>query len=269
MKKVLITGANSYVGTNVEKWLMREPDKYYVETLDMKDPHWKKYDFSKFDVIFHVAGIVHTKEKNNSYSLFNRVNYELTVEVATKAKNDGISQFVFMSTMAVYGLEGSIKNIQVIHRNTLTKPKTFYGITKLKAEEEIRKLQSNGFSVLIVRPPMIYGEGAPGNYIKLENLVKRIRIAPKFENQRSVISIDLFCINLKKYIDNCDSGVKFPQDIERFNFDIFVDSIVHKYNIHIYRSKLLSIIIRIFFANTRIVKKIFGNLIYGEDLDNE
>ena len=41
MKRVLITGANSYVGTNVEKWLMKEPDKFYVETLDMKNPNWR------------------------------------------------------------------------------------------------------------------------------------------------------------------------------------------------------------------------------------
>ena len=56
MKKVLITGANSYIGTNVEQWLLKEPDKYHVETLDMKDPNWINFDFSKFDVVFHVAG---------------------------------------------------------------------------------------------------------------------------------------------------------------------------------------------------------------------
>jgi nucleoside-diphosphate-sugar epimerase len=74
LKRVLITGANSYVGTNVEKWLMKEPDKFYVETLDMKDPNWRNFDFSKFDVVFHVAGIAHVSTKKSMKDLYYKVN---------------------------------------------------------------------------------------------------------------------------------------------------------------------------------------------------
>lgn len=62
MKKILITGANSYIGTNFENLLAKEPDKYKIESIDMKGELWKKKDFSKFDVVFHVAGIAHIKE---------------------------------------------------------------------------------------------------------------------------------------------------------------------------------------------------------------
>ena len=89
MKRVLITGANSYVGTNVEKWLMKEPDKYYVETLDMKDPNWREFDFSKFDVVFHVAGIAHVSKKKSLKELYYKVNTNITV------KTDKISKTKF------------------------------------------------------------------------------------------------------------------------------------------------------------------------------
>nr|WIF88106.1 hypothetical protein QOL21_06435 [Acholeplasma laidlawii] len=69
MKSILITGKNSYVGSNVENWLQQYPDKYKVDTLDMLDQNWKDFDFSKYDVVFHVAGIAHStpkKVKNHS-----------------------------------------------------------------------------------------------------------------------------------------------------------------------------------------------------------
>src|SRR5690554_6798259 len=102
MKKILITGANSYVGTNVEKWLMKEPNKYYVETLDMKDSNWKEFDFSRFDVVFHVAAIVHKRESKKNKNMYYNVNTKLAREVAKKSKNSKVKQFIFMSSMSVY-----------------------------------------------------------------------------------------------------------------------------------------------------------------------
>lgn len=63
MKKILITGANSYIGTSFEKWLSQWLDDYKVDTFDMIDGTWKEKDFSQYDTVFHVAGIVHIKEK--------------------------------------------------------------------------------------------------------------------------------------------------------------------------------------------------------------
>jgi len=62
MEKILITGANSYIGTSFEKWLSKYPDKYSIDTIDMIDGVWRKKDFSSYDVVFHVAGIAHIKE---------------------------------------------------------------------------------------------------------------------------------------------------------------------------------------------------------------
>ena len=62
MKRILITGADSYIGTSVEKWLKRSEfsGMYQVDTVDMRGEGWKQKDFSGYDTVFHVAGIAHT-----------------------------------------------------------------------------------------------------------------------------------------------------------------------------------------------------------------
>src|SRR5690606_12783164 len=129
MKRVLITGANSYIGMSVEKWLLKQPDKYSVETLDMKDPNWVNFDFSKFDVVLHVAGIAHIKQTKKNKDLYYRVNRDLAVDTARKAKEAGIKQFVFLSTMSVYG-----KVTGIIKDDTIPNPKDAYGKSKYEAE---------------------------------------------------------------------------------------------------------------------------------------
>ena len=59
MKKILITGAGSYIGTSFERWLARFPGEYEVKTIDMQQPDWQQESFSGFDAVFHVAGIAH------------------------------------------------------------------------------------------------------------------------------------------------------------------------------------------------------------------
>ncbi len=95
MKKILITGANSYIGTSVENWLAKESDKYKVDTVDMRDDSWKNESFSGFDVVFHVAGIAHIKETKENRSLYYKVNRDLAYETAKKAKAEGVKQFIF------------------------------------------------------------------------------------------------------------------------------------------------------------------------------
>jgi nucleoside-diphosphate-sugar epimerase len=107
-KKILITGANSYIGTSFEKWVSKYDGKYKVDTIDMKDGSWKKKNFSEYDIVFHVAGIVHIKETSENRDLYYKVNRDLAYEAAQKAKVDGVEQFVFLSSMSVYGIENGL-----------------------------------------------------------------------------------------------------------------------------------------------------------------
>src|SRR6056297_2768731 len=123
MIRVLITGKNSYIGTSLEKWLMREPDKYKVDTVDMKDGSWKEKDFSGYDVVFHVAGIAHVSSDPKMEDMYYKVNRDLAIETAEKTKSDGVMQFIFMSSIIVYGNSSSSK--RVIDKNTVPTPSNF------------------------------------------------------------------------------------------------------------------------------------------------
>ena len=125
VKKVLITGKDSYIGTSFEKWLSKWPDKYMVDTIDMKGDTWKDNDFSEYDVVFHVAGIAHVSSNSKREDLYYRVNRDLAVETAIKAKAEGVKQFIFMSSIIVYGGSKSCK--RVIDQDTVPKPNNFYG----------------------------------------------------------------------------------------------------------------------------------------------
>ena len=101
MKKILITGANSYIGTSFEKWVAQWPDKYSVDTVDMKDGSWKEKDFSKYHVVFHVAWIAQIKETKENQGLYYKVNREQANETAKTAKADGVKQLIFFTSISI------------------------------------------------------------------------------------------------------------------------------------------------------------------------
>ena len=159
--KVLITGKNSYVGKNIGNFLLyKNMEVKYVSVRN----GISEDEFTDVDVVVHCAAIVHKKEAKFA-TLYDKVNYELTVDIAEKAKKKGVKQFIFMSTMAVYG-----KSEGEINGNTPLQPKTLYGESKLKAEKALEKIADENFKVSIIRPPMVYGRSCPGNYKKLRML---------------------------------------------------------------------------------------------------
>jgi len=157
MKRILITGANSYIGTSFEKWLRKDSDKYIVDTIDMIGDDWRKKSFAGYDAILHVAGIVHQKKEHKIKDLYYKVNRDLAYETAKKAKEAGVKHFVFLSSMSVYGIEEG-----VIDETTPVRPKSAYGKSKAEAEELIGGLEDEFFTVSIIRPPMVYGKGCKG-----------------------------------------------------------------------------------------------------------
>src|SRR5690625_7040684 len=103
MKRVLITGVNSYVGNSLAKWLEKEPQNYAIDLISLKDGTWKDKDFSLYDVVVHVAGIAHVSRDPKMEEKYYRINRDLTIETAEKAKAEGIKQFIFLSSIIVYG----------------------------------------------------------------------------------------------------------------------------------------------------------------------
>ena len=267
MKNILITGKNSYIGTSLENWLLKEPNKYKVETITVKDESWMEKDFSQYDVIFHVAAVVHQKEYSKLKELYFSVNRDLPIEVAKKAKEAGVSQFIFMSTMAVYGEEGKIGHDVVINSNTPVNPNTFYGVSKIEAETEIDKLNNDNFRVAILRPPMVYGPNCPGNYTRLEKLAIKSPVFPYIDNKRSMLHIDKLCHSVKEYIDEEARGLFFPQDDQYVNTSLMVKELAEKNGKSIYLSKVAGIAIKLIGKRVNLINKVFGNLVYEKDGD--
>ena len=224
LKKVLITGANSYIGESVEKWLNNSDNEYEVDTLDMLDPNWKEFDFSKYDTVFHVAGIAHTDVGNVSEEVkqkYYQVNTDLTLEVANIAKNAKVRQFIFMSSMIVYSGCGTTH----ITKDTKPKAENFYGDSKLQADLKLQEMNDDSFKVVVVRPPMIYGKGSKGNYPQLVKLATKLPVFPIVNNKRSMLHIDNLCEFIKLMIDNEESGVFFPQNSKYTNTSDMVQMI--------------------------------------------
>jgi UDP-glucose 4-epimerase len=266
MKNILITGANSYIGTSIERWLQKYPDKYSIDTVDMISDAWKQTSFVDYDVVFHVAGIAHVSADTNMGDLYNKVNRDLAIETAQKAKVAGVKQFIFMSSIIVYGDSSYINKQRVIRKDTVPEPANFYGKSKLQAEEGIRPLQSNDFKVVILRPPMIYGMGSKGNYSKLASYAVKLPIFPNIDNQRSMLHVDNLCEFIRLMIDNEEHGMFFPQNAEYVKTAEMVRLIAEAHGKKIRLTKVFNPVLQVIGNFVGVVNKAFGNLVYEGSL---
>ena len=195
--KVLIVGKGSYIGESFTNYAKEHyKDNFEIDSVDTINPGWKDMDFSKYDIVYHVAGIAHADVGNVSDEIkekYYKVNTDLTIEVANKAKNEGVKEFIFMSSMIVYGDSAPYGTTKIVDRNTIPSPANFYGDSKLQADVAVRDLASDEFKVIVLRPPMIYGKGSKGNYPLLAKLAKTSPVFPNIENQRSMLHIDNLC----------------------------------------------------------------------------
>ena len=257
MKKILITGANSYIGVSFENYIKQFGDGYFVDTVDMIDATWRERSFSGYDAIFHVAGLAHQKETKDNAESYYKINRDLAIDVATKAKEEGVKQLVFLSSMSVYGIEEG-----VITRETVPSPKSNYGKSKLQAEKGMEPLCDDNFKIAVLRPPMVYGEGCKGNYQTLVSLAKKLPVFANYKNQRSMIHIDNLCKFVKEIIDGEKAGLFFPQDPEYVCTCKMVQKIAKDMGKNIKLLGILNPFVSILKNCTSKGKKAFGNLTY-------
>lgn len=265
MKSILITGINSYVGNHIKIHLLKDHNRFIVETISLKNNLWRENDFSKYDVIIHVAALVHEKEKKKAKDNYFRVNSDLTKEIAIKAKNSGIGYFIFISTFSVYGLESKLNEMVTINESTIENPNTFYGLSKLQAEIELKDLVASNFKLLILRLPMIYGDNCPGNYSKLEKFATLSPFFPSIFNQRSVLHINKLARSILEYINLEKEGLIVIQDNKYSSTSEMVKEIAISKGKNIYMSKLLGKLILIFGKRSKTITKAFGNLVYNDN----
>ena len=207
VKQIYIIGKNGYIGSAFAEWLKKEPEKYTVYTIAARQFRPETFDFSRADAVIFAAGIAHLSSKEGKEAPYMPVNCDLAVASAQKAKKDGVGQFLYLSSMSVYGVEAG-----EIDRSTPLCPKNEYGRSKKMAEEKLTALHSTSFRVCILRPPMVYGKNCRGNYQTLRRIACRVPVFPAVKNKRSMIHIDNLCAWMQWAIDGQSGTVLLPQD---------------------------------------------------------
>ena len=273
MKKVLITGANSYIGTTFENWIKENCPEIITETVDMIGDAWEEVNFGQYDSVFHVAGIAHAdvgKVTDEQKELYYKVNADLTAECARKAKSEGVKQFVFMSSIIVYGESAGIGKSRVITKDTSLAPANFYGDSKVKAEEALQKLTDNSFKVAILRPPMIYGKGSKGNYPLLAKLARKLPFFPNVKNQRSMLYVGNLCKLIAEVILREKNGIFYPQNKEYVTTCEMVKGIATVVGKNIKLTGifnwLLKLLGKLGGKLGGLVNKAFGNMVYEKSM---
>ena len=257
MKRILITGTTGYIATSLVKWLAQYPELYDVRTISLRNETWKANTFTDYDTVIHAAGLAHIKATARNAVDYYRINRDLTAAVAEKAHFDGVKQFVFLSSMSVYGLEKG-----VITPATVPAPVSDYGKSKLEAEELLQELSSPAFKVAILRPPMVYGKGCPGNYTSLAKLSLKLPVFPRLKNQRSMVHIDNLCEIIRHVIDSESSGLFFPQNEEYVCTSDMAAQIAAANGKELRLSTFLTPFVKLAVKTVPQAKKAFGTLVY-------
>lgn len=265
MKRVLITGADSFVGTNIERWLKKWSSEYRVDTVDTMNDTWKQADFSVYDVVFHVAGIAHVDPKPEMASLYYKVNRDLTLEIARWTKAGGVRLFIYMSSKIVYHASKSLQG-DVIYPDTKPNPNDFYGDSKLQAEKGLKELECDTFKVAIIRPPMIYGSNSKGNFLRLGWLATKTPIFPAWHNRRSMLFIDNLAEFVRQLIDRELCGVFFPQNKELADTVEIVRYFARKYHKRIWISRVFNPLVWVGSFFLKPIPKMFSDSYYVSEM---
>lgn len=263
---ILIIGKDSYIGNHIDEWLTKQG--HDVDQLDVLTEDWKAYDYSSYDAIVHVAGIVHRPDCKD-WNLYKSVNTDMPIEIATKAKAQGVKAYVFFSTMGVYDAGKQLKP-SVVDENTplLNEGNSMYGKSKLMAEEGLTKLQDGTFRVSFMRPPSVYGKGCRGGYISgFTSIARKLPLIPQaYENvKQSFVYIDNLSECIRVIIENNLTGIFCPQDDETPNANRLLEVIYKGIGKKYRTSKILGVCLRIV-SFVPLVKKAYGGIEYSRSL---
>lgn len=274
MKKVLITGVNSYIGNSFEKYIGVSDSNIETEKVSLKGDRWRKQSWAGYDTVLHVAGLAHVDVRSANEEIRQRyycINRDLTKQVAEKAKKDGVKQFIYLSSIIIYGDSAPLGKEKRITKATKPSPANFYGDSKLQGEKAVLELQSKenfqNFRVLVLRLPMIYGKDSKGNFPKLKKLAEKTPVFPKIENRRSMFYIGNLCELIRIAIEREWEGIICPQNKEIVSTSELVRLLGEQKGKKIILVPGFSWILKLCSHFTGYVNKIFGSLEYVRELD--
>lgn len=258
--KILITGTNSFVGRNFIN---------YSSFKDVKEISLLKHtpdniDFHNFDVIIHLVAIVHQK-KTIPESQYFIINRDLCLQVAELAKKAGVKQFIFLSTVKVYGK--FISGSEPWNEHSVCLPEDAYGKSKYEAELALRKLEDKNFTVSIIRTPLVYGEYVRANMLSIMKLVSRMHILPfkNVNNRRNFTGAENLVSFIDRIIEKRVSGVFIAMDEKAISTSELVKMISKNLDKKIFYFKIPDIMIKI---GMYVFPSIFDRLYGSFEMDN-
>lgn len=258
MKNILLTGATGFVGSY---FITKYSKKYKIEPFSFLKENVKRLELNNFDLVIHLSALVH-QMNGASKKEYKKVNVTQTLKLATKARENGIKHFIFMSTVKVYGEETD----SVYTENSVCKPEDEYGKSKLTAEQELLKLEDESFKVSIIRTPIIYGDGVKANIKSLVNLVDKVPLLPfrNVQNKRSMVYIGNLCHLLDVVIEEQKPGILLACDDEPLSTTRLIKLIAKNIGKQTYLIK-----IPFFESLLKLVKPSFHKRLYGSlEIDN-
>jgi nucleoside-diphosphate-sugar epimerase len=260
MEKILITGKNSFVGTNILKYSIFKD----IDSISLLDNNPETIQFSNYNTVIHLVAIVHQTKQIDEIEYF-KINRDLCLEVARNAKKSGVKQFIFLSTVKVYG--EFIPGSHPWNENSICIPDDSYGKSKYAAEQDLKKLNDSGFVVSIVRTPLVYGEGVRANMLSIMKLIKFTHILPfkDLHNRRNFTSAENLVAFIDRIIEKRASGIFIAMDNEAISTSELVILISTFMEKKIILFKLPVFIIK---AGIFLFPKIFDRLYGSFEMDN-
>lgn len=254
MKRILITGANSFIGINYRKYSKISR----ITEISLLEKKPEEVDFTDVDVVLHLAAIVHQTKKTSEEEYF-RVNRDLCIKVAEEAKKGGVKQFVFLSTLKVYGKSSN----EIRNEDSECIPEDAYGKSKFAAEQGLRKLEDQNFTISVIRTPIVYGEGVKTNMISLIKLIDILPILPfaNVQNKRNFTYTQNLAGFIDKIIEVRASGIFIAMDERSLSTTELVESISAYLRKRIYLFRLPLFVVwlcRLFFP--RYLNKLYGSM---------
>jgi UDP-glucose 4-epimerase len=184
-------------------------EKYELVPLSLQSLDPGKLELNGVHAIVHLAGKAHQMQAIDDQVYFD-INYELAKKLADRAKQQGVSLFIYMSTVKVYG----DATTDTLDEFSSCNPADAYGKSKLDAEKYLRSIESPQFRVAIIRPPMVYGPGVKGNMIRLLQLAEKNIPLPfaGIHNHRSIVFVDNLIALINQIVDKNARGVFIAGD---------------------------------------------------------
>ncbi|MDD5177127.1 MAG: NAD-dependent epimerase/dehydratase family protein [Sterolibacterium sp.] len=260
MTRILLIGANSFVGTN---YINASRNKE-VEEISLHDRRPEDIDFSLYDVVIHLVAIVHQSAKIDENQYY-EINRDICLKAAECAKKAGVRQFIFLSTIKVYG--EFILNSGPWHEDSLCSPNDPYGRSKYEAELGLQQMEDASFTVSIIRTPLVYGAGVKANMLNLMRLVDRLPILPlaRVNNKRSFTSAENLAAFIDRIIEKKASGIFIAMDESSLSTTALVELISRYLEKKVLLFRIPDLLIRI---GTLLIPTIFDRLYGSFEIDN-